>query len=338
MERIPAKIIMDHGATVRLFEALKVSLGKSKMMGLLSEIIDFIEHSKVFLHLPNEIHASEVDQNYFLRTILSRAYSGADSCRVFSNFQMNPTILGAIQLSDLIKIKMLESSIGSDGFEDWLEIKRLPDGWEAFTNNRVPSITVGGSKSIFKSWRDLKLAEFPVSSIIIIDPYLLKEKAEIEVNLPRIIDGLVDSSRTGNPVHILLVVGDNVNKRLEFEQYVDRNSKLLASLIPEKYGNRKIKISVAYVKGEFLHDRFIFTNYYFMEAGRGFNLYSEREAIDKKKPNKVTIRFLSSSLAYREFVTLIGSYCDVLFNRNAIKRLDGNIESNEILRLIRGTL
>jgi hypothetical protein len=119
---------------------------------------------------------------------------------------------------------------------------------------------------------------------------------------------------------------------------VDRNSKLFASLIPEMYGNRKIKISVAYVKGEFLHDRFIFTNYYFMEAGRGFNLYSEREAIDKKKPNKVTIRFLSSSLAYREFVTLIGSYCDVLFNRNAIKRLDGNIESNEILRLIRGTL
>jgi len=336
MKGIPVQTVIDENSIKRLDETFAKGFGKSSVMKFFGEFTEFLEHSNLVVFGPDQVEIKSVANSFYLRNLIDQAGTGRKNIRIIKSATIEPSKLETSHQDQLMNVLISnQDDKNSTFFNDWLRFKIMPEGWDSFSNNRKTTILVGGKSSIFKSWEDFGLKKFPVKSIVIIDSYLLKEKDEIEINLPKIIDGLVNHENRDYPVNIILIVGDEVNKRFDFNSYVSRNSKIISSMLIEKYQNMNINLSVAYVKDDLLHDRFIFTNYYYMDAGRGFNLYTGKEKINSTKPNKVTLKFLSSPVAFAEYEEAIKEYCDVLFKPKALLRVEGSLDGNEILDLIK---
>jgi hypothetical protein len=334
MKAIPAQTVIDESSIKRLDEIWTKGLSDTQTLKFLGEFNEFLDTSNLTVFGPSNITKESIKDSFYLRKLIDQSGSGRKNIKLFKTSQIDPSLLndGHDNLMNIL-IGSPENSV-TDYLVDWLKLKDMPDSWSCFSNNRKTTKVIGGEQSIFQSWDDFGLKKFPVKSIVIIDPYLLKDKDEIKLNLPRIIDGLVNHENRDYPVNILLVVSDEVPNRFDFDSFASRNSKIIISIIDEKFKDKKIQISVAYVKGEYLHDRFIFTNYYYMDAGKGFNVFSSKGLINEKKPNKVTLKFLSSFDAFAEFEEAAQKYCGVIFNKKALVKLEGSHEGNEILQLV----
>jgi hypothetical protein len=335
MKSIPAQIIIDESSIKALDETLIKGFGKTAAMKFFGEFNEFLENSSLVVFGPYQVEKESINNSLYLRNLIDQAGSGRKSIKIIKSATVDSSLLGSSEKTDLMNVLISNQyDKKSIFFMDWLNLKEIPDAWDCFSNNRKTTMVVGGQQSIFQSWDDFGLKKFPVRSIVIIDPYLLKDQDEIKINLPRIIDGLVNHENRDYSVKILLIVSDEVPNRFDLNSFASRNSKIISSILNEKFKDKKIQISVAYVNGEYLHDRFIFTNYYYMDAGKGFNVFSGKGLINQKKPNKVTLKFLSSSDAFAEFEEAVQKYCNVVYNRKALVKLEGSLEGNEILKLV----
>lgn len=332
--KIPVQTVISQSTILKLEKLIFGNLGDIQKFKFLGEFMDFMVSSNLLL-LGTELNFKELENNFILRHLVTNGYSGNNAIQFLRSSDDEISKIADISNKYLMNVVIGEGNWSESFFKNWLQLKDLPEAWEIITNNRKTTFIVGGKHSIFKSWYDFGLRNFPVKSIVVIDPYLFNDADEIWANLPLIIEGLIDIHKNSQNTNILLIVGGDVNKRFDSSTFISKRMELFRSIIDEKYKINTLQISVAYIKGEFLHDRFIFSNYYFMDAGSGFNLYSGKETFNSNKPNKVTLKFLSSPYAYAEFEEAVKSYCAVLFNPRALLKLDGSLIGNEISELAR---
>jgi hypothetical protein len=216
-------------------------------------------------------------------------------------------------------------------------ISTLPNSWKKFSNNRVSLVNVGGKKSEFKSVEDFGIKGIPLSSLVIFDPYLFKEKELMQENLPKLIYGLLGFEQVSEPVKILFVVGGDVNKRFPPTDFISRRNQELQDLIEKEFSG-KIEFSVVYLLNSYFHERCILSNYFYMIAGKGFNFFTTKGEIDQKTHNTVTVKFLSDLNSVKEFKRLVDENCLLLFDSNKVLAKTGNWEGNEIVKFAKGMI
>lgn len=336
MKGIPAHTVIDENTIKKLDEDFAIGFGKTSVMKFFGEFNEFLERSNLTVFGPNQIEKESLNNSVYLRNLIDQAGSGRNNIRIIKSPNLDPELVNKSHKRQLMNVLISEQTEGnSTFFNHWFKLKKMPEAWDIFSNNRKTTILVGGKRSIFKSWEDFGLSAIPVKSLVIIDPYLFNEAAEMRTNLPKIIEGLICSKPTEYPVNILFIVGGDVNKKFDPTSFISNRTGILNSIILDNFKEWKLNVSVAYIKGEFLHDRFIFSNYYYMDAGRGFNLYTGQDSINTKKPNKVTIKFLSGPDAFEEYEEAVQRYCEVVFDSKALIKLEGNLEGNEILGLFK---
>lgn len=129
------------------------------------------------------------------------------------------------------------------------------------------------SKSISKketkfSWANLLDNHPPLNSLIIADPYLMKD-SYFAKNLFPILDKLIPNKNFEETFHITLISGSkaNVSPNLINEKYEN-----IKNFIGNKISDFKLGFYV--VPGNIMHDRILITNYFYISTGIGFNLFN----------------------------------------------------------------
>ena len=127
----------------------------------------------------------------------------------------------------------------------------------------------------FEKWEDLVHFTSPLTDILIIDPYILKntetETTTIDHNLIKLLEVLCNKSQS--KVNIVILVNPS-NLSYDIENVKDKIKSALTPILGKKP-------NVSFVKSFKEHDRTVITNY-FRISGNTFNYWNER----KQKINK----------------------------------------------------
>ena len=139
------------------------------------------------------------------------------------------------------------------------------------------------SKSVSKnetefSWSNLLDNHPPLNSIIIADPYLIKE-SDFDKNLFPILDKLIPNKNFEETFHITLITGSKANQ--SSTQLNNKYGKI-QNFIGSKISDFKLGLYVVDQgrgPGKMMHDRMLITNYFYITSGKGFNLFNSDEMI-----------------------------------------------------------
>lgn len=139
------------------------------------------------------------------------------------------------------------------------------------------------SKSVSKnetefSWSNLLDNHPPLNSLIIADPYLMKD-SYFDKNLFPILDKLIPNKNFEETFHITLITGSqaNVSPNLINEKYEN-----IKNFIGSKISDFKLGLYVVDQGrglGKKFHERILITNYFYITSGKGFNLFNVDETI-----------------------------------------------------------
>lgn len=151
----------------------------------------------------------------------------------------------------------------------------------------------------FKSWDDLNfISHSPSSNIIIQDNYILSDRnARISENLLPLIEAIlpVGMSKEVDILIISSIKEDGKGKPLK-EKAIEIHRFLNSRLA--KYKEIKLNISLVYHHKSFnpsdnpdFHDRHIYTNYYTLNCGAGFNLFQNKKRIQANSEIAINFNF-----------------------------------------------
>lgn len=164
----------------------------------------------------------------------------------------------------------------------------------------------------FKDWSDLNfIMRSPSHSILVIDKYILKNKSNFYYNVFPLIDNLIQENYIGD-LDITIVseeVSDINNK------YASPNSNpkeiaegILKDFIKyySKYNKIKLNISIVIHDKRFypdkdseIHDRVIYTNYFTVSCGAGFDLFNKLSRKTKNSAIEVSFVFQNYEMDVR---------------------------------------
>jgi hypothetical protein len=140
------------------------------------------------------------------------------------------------------------------------------------------SISVNIKKQSQFSWKNLLDNQPPLNSIIIADPYLIKE-SDFDKNLFQILDILLPNKNLDETFHVTLITGSKAG--LSLKQLENKHEK-----IKEFVGSRisDFKLGIYIVDqgrgdGKMMHDRMLITNYFYLSTGKGFDLFNSDDEI-----------------------------------------------------------
>lgn len=130
------------------------------------------------------------------------------------------------------------------------------------------------SKSISKketkfSWANLLDNHPPLNSLIIADPYLMKD-SYFDKNLFPILDKLIPNKNFEETFHITIITGSKANVS---PNLINGKYENIKNFIGSKISDFKLGFYV--VPGNMMHDRILITNYFYIASGNGFNLFKK---------------------------------------------------------------
>lgn len=138
---------------------------------------------------------------------------------------------------------------------------------------------------VFNSWNDLNfIGKTPSNSIVILDRYILSEKRKIKNNLIPIIENILPINYDG--LISVVIISENIWKENgNAISAIERIKKIHGFLNSyfAKY-KRDIKFSIIELSPNFnfinlpnFHDRHIYTNYYTIKSGYGFDVFKSKK-------------------------------------------------------------
>jgi hypothetical protein len=154
-----------------------------------------------------------------------------------------------------------------------------------FHNNNISDILpfiTAKPKSINKKdngcWDFLDSIKHPCNSLVILDDYILTDSNElIEENLVELLKKIMPLKLNQNLEFQITIIGENQGIKL-----IDKKNKILKKL--NNFYSYPINLSIIPEK---IHDRRIFTNYYWIISGYGFTLFQ-----DKKVKKETSFTFI----------------------------------------------
>lgn len=203
------------------------------------------------------------------------------------------------------KCKDLERRFGYYYFSG----KLLGKTWGGvFTDREIGRYFITSRKAIpdnikFDSWRKLKALQHPLNAIVIVDKYILVdgENQSIEANLKPLLLEIIPNKQNELPIEIIIIAEQGVSNNAEHRRkgwyekqeidnlYFRSVFKELKRFLKENFPNTIIDLTIAVLdkkvknalknEGFEIHDRRIITNYYWIEAGKGFNLFDNSNQV-----------------------------------------------------------
>ncbi len=155
--------------------------------------------------------------------------------------------------------------------------------WHAYvTGNYREELFQPVSRAGFDSWSKLNSFKHPSNSIIICDPYLLSNRADMDTNICKLIEQLIELDRTSECKHFYIITTDGL--KLKSNDYWIKAYDRLAD-VTKQYPN--IEVSVFRYPGNLAdHSRGIFTAYWYIQSGNSFNYFTDKNVVrDNIKDN-----------------------------------------------------
>ena len=185
----------------------------------------------------------------------------------------------------------------------------LAENWRVFDSQRRDRRVPIDSKSKvrFDSWEKVKVFQHCCHSILIFDKYLFTEKdvhgnlkTKIDLNLFAFFRHFLAHCQLPESLQ-LYILTDQRNISLDNDQlpenWNDRPrfaKRELKAFFNAEFPNLKLEISVVHYDSrqqqeESEHDRGIYTNYFFIEIGKGLNIFDSQGKIDSR--SKIEFNF-----------------------------------------------
>ncbi len=208
----------------------------------------------------------------------------SNSTNNFSSSQLMSVYL--LEDENIDKLKGAGSVIVGEKSQEIQVLKSFFLGQNDYSFDRELRIGEEG----FQQWEDLEQFSTPLTDILIIDPYILKntevESTTIDHNLIKLLEVLCCKSRS--KVNIVILVNPS-NLSYNVDQVKDKIKTSLNAILGKKP-------NVTFVLSHKEHDRTVITNYLRI-TGNTFNYWNER----KQKINKgkeITIKSLAKKEIY----------------------------------------
>lgn len=271
---------------------------------------DFLKHANRYTLITNYSSEEEIDED-------------AEACLFFDDIIMQQKPADVIFQQDLLEEDCLSACLNNGGCKilfiecDEEKVKELESNygyrvitsstlktkWSEYINYSDIEKTIvlpvdETDDEIFNSWSDLKfISGFPNNSIVIADKYILSDKSQgkLKDNLFPLLEQLIPSAYKGELS--IAILSEHI---LSHEKCSDKERAIkIHSLLNRhfaKYKHLKIKFSILKFDKYFnsgkqpkIHDRHIYTNYFTVKCGIGFDLFNKTER--KIEDSEVSIRF-----------------------------------------------
>lgn len=302
MKAVPTHFITNLNSVQKLHSFMEEAFDNRDFPAVASFDLIRKAFDNYFISFLNDqsIDKDEISNNIFLRSILENYSSGRKNIRLLQNFVeiSNPDI--SWQRNFLFQLT-IDLASNFPKVKTDLTLKSIPKDWDRYF--RLPKIkfTIGGIASDFTGWKNLALDKLPINSLYIIDPYFLKDRKLAEINLPEIVKGLVGNRSSVKAIEIALFVKHDLNDP-RFQKTKEANYHKLNEILKNLYPNKNFVLSILYIPESKMHDRYLFTNFYYLSIGKGFNIYNERKKTDQQKSNNLDIQLLTEPSSFKVYL------------------------------------
>lgn len=170
--------------------------------------------------------------------------------------------------------KECEAYTKRTGFE-FICTGNLSSCWKKYLNKEIEKslLNLGNDKDpdVLNNWEDLSFVrQSPTNSIIVVDRYIFRNSnyQKIEENLYPLLEAIIPIDICGSLD--ILIIAEDISQLLF--QRINRHFAKFQKKIVIKFSF--IKWAYDFMDNQSIHDRFIYTNYYTIYSGPGFNLFN----------------------------------------------------------------
>ena len=179
----------------------------------------------------------------------------------------------------------LESELGYE----FISSNTINEKWGRHYKNRSIVKTTSlfpndNDPDILNSWKDLKfLSEVPNNSIILIDKYILSDNYNnrLKDNLFPLLESILPN-KLNSPLYLTIISKEILSSRYHIPiiERVERVYQQIHSFLA-KYKHLEVVLTIInndnsfYPKGMELHDRLIYTNYYYLMSSKGWDIFNK---------------------------------------------------------------
>lgn len=301
MKAIPAHLLTDLASVRELHLKMEAAFDERDFKAIESfrDITNAFESYHISFINSAPIDSEQAARNQFLRSLLNNYSLGKSNVRIIPSesdinqntdnwhkqflFQFTVDVLSKLTLKDVP-----------------LSLKSIPKDWDRYFKLSNYTYKAGGPESDFNGWSSTSLDKLPIEAIIIVDPYFLSDWKKAEINLTEILNGLIGKRNPNNTFELSLFVKRDYNAK-DFSQTKALNFSTLKTLVKSLYPKMKFDLSLFYIPESKMHDRYIFTNFYYIVSGAGFNIYNQNKKLSTQKSNNLDIHLITDLKSYQNY-------------------------------------
>jgi len=288
MNTIPSNIIIGADELSKLDGFYESGKDDDDISELRIEFTKFLKKAYLTMEGDWEVSTAKIESSFFLRLILDKYSQQGSKTRKISNFRelkidpWNHNILHHLDLSQL----------GPIDSKPIISISELPKDWRKLSNHKKTIYKVGGSRPDFSGWKGILLQKIPIKNLLLVDPYYLENLDLASLNLVKMFEGLLESKRF-HEITLSIIVRYDPSVR-EFEAKKKSDLEHIKGVLESKFPKLVINISIFYVKKRLTHDRYLFSDFYYLSCQGGFRFYDLNEVMNSQKSMDLNVYYLSS--------------------------------------------
>lgn len=327
MRGIPAHLIIRNENIPDLDQMYREGLSDDDIGLLRIEFTKFLKCSFSTFLGPRSLKKEEIDGSYFRRIIVDKVFTQANRARLVEDQIVDIPEFNASAQSFLFELFLKNHPLKSE--EDSvpkLRLDKLPNDWKKLSNTRKQSYLVGGPNSDFSGWKGLNLNRLPVSSFIIVDPYFLERWNETKLNLKSILDGLIDPKLGVKKFELIIAVRNDPKSPVPKEQ-IRKVQLNVEDLLKAEFPKYSFSITLIYVNKDYTHDRYLFTDFYYLTTGSGYNFYRSNGKLNHLKSNDLNVFMLSNEERFLSFKKRLKEVLDWISSPNSLYGAEGELKS-----------
>lgn len=323
MNTIPSHIIIKEEDLDSLDEMYRLGQSDDDIALLRIDFTKFLKSAYATIpRLSGEVEKKEIEKSYFLRLLLDKwSNQGLRTRKIPESHDLYDSPWD----KDILFNLTIKSGQNLSFKKPNVSLNKFPNDWKRLSNQKKTIYKVGGPGSDFSSWKGLNLNKLPVKNLLIVDPYLLEDLNLAKINLGKMLEGLLDPRGSGEVSFMIIVRYDQ--RVSDYSLKKTNDHKELNDLLKAKFPNFTFDLSIAYIKKSFTHDRYLFSDLYYMSCQGGFNFYRSTEKLDSNRSNDLNIYFLSDLEVTKSFFRRLTEISGWLKSSNSLYDSVGNLES-----------
>lgn len=258
----------------------------------------FLRNTKDATIFTNYISLEEIGENdedtFFLEELFEGVPKMEFNTNLFDRDEMiEQSNKGGFKIFFIEQDDKLNGQLETELGYEFVSSTTINKKWERHYRNRSIVKTTSLSPDnndpdILNSWKDLAfLSEIPNNSIILIDKYILSDNYynRLKDNLFPLLESILPN-KLDSPLYLTIISKEILtskhNQHLPIIERVERVAQQIHSFLA-KFKHLKVVLTIInndnsfYPKGMELHDRLIYTNYYYLMSSKGWDVFNRNE-------------------------------------------------------------